>query len=316
MTRGRPAVGIWTLVGLAVLFTTSPAGSESVGAFPNVDPWPITLALGGIPRGLGEGVEAVMENPTGMLTSTGRALGFAHASLFTGGLVRHQTAAFLLPRFEEKNEWRDGVVFQGRGPVHSAFGLGVTHLSAELPGDETYGETQISLAYAHQFPGNTRSGLRLRFLQAGSTVDGSGGTGIALDVGIEGTYGGWRIGAVARSIYSQVNWDRSIDGPVPAGFDAALERMIGGGVGAMVGGTLQSSGTSARVAGALRWRIPSTPLTLLAGPAWRSDAVESRTELGAGMSLRVSRVTAAYGMRTGPEALGETHRVGIEIALP
>jgi hypothetical protein len=54
----------------------------------------------------------------------------------------------------------------------------------------------------------------------------------------------------------------------------------------------------------------------MAGPAWREDAVESRGEIAAGMSLRVGPVRADYGMRTGPDALGEIHRFGLQVDLP
>jgi hypothetical protein len=317
MTSRRPVPwALPLLVAAATLLAPRDAASESVGAFPNLEPWPSTLALGGAPKALGEGVDAVLENPTGMLRSEGRALGFAHASLFAGGFVRHQAAAFLQPLFEEKNVWRAGQVTAGRGAVHTALGLGVTNLSGELPGEDSYGETQIALAFARRFSGGVSSGARLRFLQARSTVDGSGGTGIAVDVGIEGDWAGWRVGGVARAAYSRVNWDRSVDGPLPTGFDAALERMVAGGLRATAGATLLSSGRPSRLAIGLAWLVPRTPLVLMAGPAWRDDAVESRSEIAAGMSVRVGPVRADYGMRTGPDALGEIHRFGLQVGLP
>ena len=304
------------LAAAALLSPASLARAESVGAFPNLEPWPATLALGGAPKALGVGVEAVLENPTGMLRGEGRALGFSHASLFAGGLVHHQTAAVLLPFFGEENVWREGQVVPGRGPVHSAVGLAVTNLGAELPGTDTYGETQIALAYARRVSSAIQAGVRLRFLQARSTVDGSEGTGTAIDIGLEGDHGGWRIGGVARALYSHVNWDRSIDGPVPTGFDASVERQIRPDLRALIGTSLGSSGSPARLALGLAWRVPGTPLILMAGPAWRDDLVESRGELAAGMSLRIGPLEVDYGMRTGPDALGEIHRFGLEVALP
>jgi hypothetical protein len=317
MTRRPPTSrALPALVTLVATLVPAWAGAQSVGAFPNLEPWPTTLALGGAPKALGQGVDAVLENPTGMLWGEGRALAFSHASLFTGGLVHHQAAAALFPFFEEKNTWRAGQVVPGRGAIHSAIGLGVTNLRGELPGEDTYGETQIALAYAHRFAGGVRSGLRVRFLQARSTVDGSGGTGTAIDVGLEGDWGGWRIGGVAKALYSRVNWDRSIDGPLPTGFDAAIERGIRNDLRATVGASLLSSGKPSRLALGLAWQVPRAPLVLMAGPAWREDAVESRGEIAAGMSLRVGPVRADYGMRTGPDALGEIHRFGLQVDLP
>lgn len=305
-----------TITVAAIVLAPPQARAESVGAFPNLEPWPVTLALGGAPKALGGGVDAVLENPASMLWGTGRALGFSHASLFAGGLVHHQAAAALLPFFEESTSWHEGRVLPGRGPVYAALGVGVTNLSGELAGDDTYGETQISLCYAKRISSGLRSGVRLRFLQARSTVDGTDGTGTSVDVGLEGDWKGWRVGGVARALYSRVNWDRSIDGPIPSGFDLAMERPVRPGLIATAGSTLASSGKPSRFSLGLAWLVPRTPLTLMAGPAWRQDVVEARTEIAAGMSLRVGPVRADYGMRTGPDALGEIHRFGLELDLP
>ena len=318
MTR-RPSISraLPALVAVASVLAPAWAGAESVGGFPNLEPWPTTLALGGAPKALGQGVDAVLENPTGMLLGDGRALAFSHASLFTGGLVHHQAAAALFPSFEEKNVWQAGQVVAGRGAIRSALGIGVTNLSGELPGNDTYGETQIALAYAHRFSGGVRSGVRVRFLQARSTVDGSGGTGTAIDAGLEGDWGGWRIGGVARALYSRVNWDRSIDGPLPTGFDAAIERGIRSDLRAIVGATLPSSGKPSRLALGLDMGGSAAPRSFswparLGGTTRSSLAARSPP----GMSLRVGPVRAEYGMRTGPDALGEIHRFGLQVALP
>ena len=115
MTRRRSIP--WALPVLVALVSLAPAraGAESVGAFPNLEPWPTALAMGSAPKALGEGVDAVLENPTGMLGGEGRAIGFSHASLFTGGLVHHQAAAALFPFFEEKSTWRRGRSSPGAG---------------------------------------------------------------------------------------------------------------------------------------------------------------------------------------------------------
>jgi hypothetical protein len=317
MTRLRTIRRVLPAIAVAAMMVAPPrARAESVGAFPNLEPWPVTLALGGAPRALGDGVDAVLENPASMLRGTGRALAFSHASLFTGGLVHHQSAAMMLPFFEESTSWHEGRVKPGKGAVYAALGLGVTNLSGELPGDDTYGETQISLCYAKRLARGIHSGVRVRFLQARSTVDGTDGTGTSIDLGMEGDWKGWRVGGVARALYSRVNWDRSIDGPLPSGFDLAVQRPVLDGLQATAGGMLLASGKPSRFSLGMAWLVPRTPLTLMAGPAWRQDVVESRAEIAAGMSLRVGPVRADYGMRTGPDALGEIHRFGLELDLP
>jgi hypothetical protein len=318
----------WVLAVAALPAVSSrPARCERAGAFPHLEAWPVSLALGGVPEALGTGVEAVLENPTGMLQDAGSGFAFSHSSLYTGGFVHHQAAALCWVRRDEIPKWREGVVTRSRGEVLSAYGLGVTNLSGELQGSASYGEVEISLVYARRVLAGVQSGLRLRFLHASSTVDSLSGSGtnfgfnaenggFALDVGIEGSFGRWRVGGVARSVASDANWDRSKDGAIPRGFDIGLERDLGQGLHLLAGATLLSDGAPRRLALATSWRLPGTPLSLRAGPAWRDIGEEQRAELSAGMGARVGALAADYGMRTGPPGLGEIHRFSIRVDLP
>lgn len=311
----RPACVL--AAGLLALWADRPARGETAGAFPGLDPWPATLALGGIPMALGDGVESVLQNPTGMLSRTeSPGFAFSHASLFKGGFVRHQTAAGILPRRSKETVWQGGKVTHPKGAVRSALGLGFTNLSGDLPGDESYGEMAVSLAYAQRIPLGLRSGLRLRWLQARSTVDGSGGAGYAVDLGLEGTIAGARVGGVARALVSDIRWDRSSDGPIPTAFDLALERPLVRGLRVYWGAILRADWSVRRIMGAAAWEIPGTPLTLLASPGWRRNDVEDGADLSAGMTMSVGSFSAAYGMRTGPDGLGEIHRFGLSVVLP
>jgi hypothetical protein len=310
----RPAVLLAAFAALIGLAATQ-ARADISGAFPHLEAWPTTLSLGGIPAALGYGVEAVLENPTGMLRGDGSGIAFSHASLFTGGLVRHQAAAFCWLRHEELPEWKGGQVRRRQGETRSAWGIGVTNLSGDLPGSDTYGELEIALSYARLVPLGLQSGFRLRMLQARSTVDGSSGGGLAVDVGLEGSIGGWRAGAVARALASSVKWDRSQDGPLPRGFDLGLERGLGGGLRVMAGGALLPTGSPRRLAVAAAWRLPGTPLSLRAGPAWRNLGDERMMEFSAGMGARIGAFSADYGMRTGPPGLGEIHRFSLRVTF-
>lgn len=313
MSRTRIPSTLLPVLAALVGLTACKAGAERAGAFPHLEAWPSTLALGGITAALGEGVEAVLDNPTGTLMGTGSGVAFSHASLFTGGLVSHQAAAVCWVRREERPEWKEGRVVPIPGRIRSAYGLGVTNLSGELPGSDSYGEIEIALTYAQMAPFGVLSGFRLRMLQARSTVDGAAGSGLALDWGIEGSRGPWRMGAAARAFASTVNWDRSLDEPIPRGFDLGLEREVGRGIRLLGGGTLLSSGEPSRLALATSWQLSGTPLTLRAGPAWRDLGGEQDVEISAGIGVRAGALEADYGMRTGPPGLGEIHRFALRL---
>jgi hypothetical protein len=246
-----------------------------------------------------------------MLHDPARGAAFSHASLFEGDLVKHQAAALCWVRYESIVGWERGQVVDRRGEPSSAYGIGVTNLSGDLPGDDTYGELEISFAYARSaLPGLT-AGLRLRALQARSTVDGSDGGGLALDLGFQGRVWGVRGGVSARALMSELKWDRSLDDPLPRTLDFALERGIVNGLLLMAGGTVRSSGELKGVSAALEWRPPYLPLQLRSGPTWREDGWESRTEMSAGAGVQLGAFAFDYALRTGPPGLGEIHRFGL-----
>ena len=308
-----------SLAAAAITLLLGPAGrshADTPGAFPHIEPWPAGIALGGIPEALGEGIEAVIENPTGMLRNPTRGAAFSQASLFAGGLVRHQAAAVCWTRYERAIEYDRGRVIQKRGAVSAAYGFGVTNLSGKLPGDDSYGELQLSLAYARRILSDLRSGFRLRILQARSTVDGSEGGGYAFDLGLEGTLWECRIGGVARALFSEIRWDRSVDGPIPTGFDLGIERPIRRGLVVLAGATLREDGQPRRIAGAAAWQVPGAPMQLRAGAAWRGTGDEQIVEISAGVGVLVGPLSVEYGMRTGPPGLGEIHRFGLRAHLP
>jgi hypothetical protein len=296
---------------LACAGTVAPGHAETTGAFPNLDPWPRALALSGLTAGLGHGVEAVLENPASMLHEPARGVGFSHAALFDGGLVRHQSAAICWVRYQKGPAWEGGEVVHRRGGATSAYGLGVTNLRGELPGSDSYGELEVALAYTRHVTGGLRAGLRGRALQARSTVDGSDGGGFALDVGVEGVLSGFRAGATLRSLVSEIRWDRANDEPLLRAIQFALEAPFGRGARLIAGGSIRSAGRRQGLGVAGEWKIPGVPLALRGGPAVRYDGFEPRAEWSAGIGFQSTTFDLDYGVRTGPPGLGEIHRFGL-----
>ncbi|MFB3907115.1 MAG: hypothetical protein ACE15D_01830 [Candidatus Eisenbacteria bacterium] len=314
--RGPLSLALLAASLVAILACAAPARAQVAGAFPHLEPWPAALALGGAEEGLGRGTEATLENPAGMLAVPGKGFAFSHASLFEGGLVHHQAAAISWARSAKRMRWQGSNIVTEAGEVRSAWGLALTNLSGDLPGSDTYGELQVGVAYARRLPLAIDGGIRVRFLQARSTVDGSDGGGYALDLGLSGEIAGFRLGGVARSFFSDTRWDRSLDEPLPAGFDLALERPLAGGVSSRFGATIRENGEPQRVTGGASWDVPGMPLALLGAASLRDTRAENRVEPSAGATFRVGIFAAAYAVRFGPAGLGEIHRFSLRVAVP
>ncbi len=297
------------------LLTSVAVEADTPGAFPHLEAWPSSLSLAGIPEGLGEGIEAVLENPTGMLTDATRGAAVSHASLFSGGLVRHQAAALCWARFTTDYDYSGGQVARRRGEVKSAFGLGLTNLSGDLPGNESYGELQLSLSYARPVLSGLQTGFRLRLVQARSSVDGSDGGGAAFDLGLEGSLWGWRIGGVAHALFSEIRWDRSVDTPLPRGYDISMNRTVHGRLVVMAGAALSDDAGPRRIAIGASWNLPGLPLELSMAPALRDTGEDRIAEISAGAGIETGSFLFTYGLRTGPPGLGEIHRFGLRVAL-
>lgn len=306
----------WLLLCGALLAAACQARAERAGAFPHIEPWPSSLALGGLADGLGGGVEAVLLNPTGMLHEPTRGLAVSHASLFEGNLVNHQAAAFCWVRYEEKADWAGGRFRSSPDQASSSLGIGFTNLSGDLPDTNTYGEIEISVAYARKMLQGVQAGARVRVLQARSTVDASGGGGMALDLGLSGRLAGFRVGGVARSLVSAINWDRSLDDPLPRAYDVAIERPAPAGIVLVAGASLYGDWQPRRAGVGARFSATSLPISFSAGSAWRDLDADPQADLSAGVGIRVRSFRFDYGLRTSPEELGEIHRFGLQIRFP
>lgn len=260
-------------------------------------------------------MEAVLENPASMLHQPARGAGFSHASLFEGGWVRHQAAALCWVRYDTPLAWEGGQVVKQRGEASAAYGVAITNLAGDLPGEDSYGELEVAIAYTRRLAQGLRAGVRGRALQARSTVDGTDGGGLALDLGVEGNLSGMRAGVTLRSLVSELRWDRSLDAPLLRSIQFALETPLGHGVHVIAGGSIRSEGRRQSLAVAGQWRLPGLPLELRGGPCLRYDGFEPRPEWSAGVGFFVAGFDLDYAVRTGPPGLGETHRFGLVVSF-
>jgi hypothetical protein len=300
------------------------AGSGIAGGFPRLDPSARGTALGGNMAAVAAGGEALLWNPAGLLSLSAREAAFTYSDLYNLGLVTQTVVQFGWPRLGHKIDW-DGGRFRKvplPPPANSAFGLSFSSLRAEV-GDGAYHEAQIGLAYAWRLPVGLLAGTDLRFLSAGSPFATTGGSGHALDFGLQRPLGAFRLGLAATDLISTVNWDEEggthsleEDAPLPVRWSLGLAwtsvawRLL-----ATAQSDWQGSGLTHRQTGTgVEW-WPHSLLVLRGAFRHRQDALGTRREWSAGAGFKVGQVQVDYGWQQSARDLGPTHRWSAAVGL-
>lgn len=315
----------WSVPALFFLLNAALAGAalDPVGGFPRLDPSARGTGLGGNMVAVGNGSEALLSNPSGLMYVDSRELEFTYSDLFSLGLVRQTVVQFAWPRMGKEIRWEKDRFRQfPPPPARQAIGVAVSNLRADA-GDGAYHETQIALAYAWRLPVGLLAGADYRFLTAGSALATTGGSGHALDFGLTREIGSFRLGLSAANLVSIMNWDeeggtRSIedDAPLPLRWSAGLA------YGScrwpvLVLAQVDLKGSSAALTQTgfgLEWR-PHPVLALRGALRQREDEIGSRNEWSAGAGFRLKEIHIDYGWQQSAHSLGQTHRWSAGVAL-
>lgn len=317
--RYRSGLLVLGLVLLGPLLAAGPsqAAGEFGAGFPKLDSSARGTGLGGNMTALASGSEALLWNPAGLLDLARRELTFTYSDLFGLGLVRQTVAQFGWPRLAKEVRW-DRDRFRKvplPPPARSAFGLAVSSLRADL-GDGSYHETEIALAYAWRLPLDVLAGADYRYLTSGSGYATTGGSGHAVDLGMQRPLGPLRLGLSAANLVSVMNWDEESgtrsteeDEPLPQRWSVGLAYASPHWplLAALQGDWRGASFNRQQAGMALEWR-PHTVLALRGAVRSREDALGSRTEWSAGMGLRIREYRFDYGWQESARDLGQTHR--------
>lgn len=311
---------------LCVCLATATRGAGPLtGAWPRLDGSARGTALGGNLAALAEGADAISWNAAGLLQASGREVSLTYADLFGLGLVAQSGVQFAWPRLRREVEWREGRIERRTlpPPADRAFGFTIHGLRGDL-GTDHYLELQGGVALAWSLPAGARSGVCYRFLSSQSGFRSTGGTGHALDLGVQRDVGPLRLGLAAANLVSTTNWKGDPGGTTAGNLSEPLAERWSAGLAwapstvplrATVQGDWAGAGFQAlQRGGGIEWDTHRL-LTLRGGCRQRQDIFGWRTEWGAGAGLRSGDYRLDYAWQSSDHALGETHRWTLGITL-
>ena len=309
---------LMVLGGLALAFGPSLAAGPVTGGFPRLDGSARGTALGGNLVALAEGADAISWNAAGLLSVSRREISLTYADLFGLGLVTQSGVQFAWPRLRGEMEGKDGRIERRPlpPPADRALGLTMHGLRGEL-GSDHYVELQGGVALAWSLPAGARTGVCYRFLSSQSGFRSTGGTGHAIDVGLQRDLGPIRIGLAAANLISTTNWKGDPGGTSAGNLSEPLAERWSAGlawsarswpVSVAVQGDWTGAGFAALQRGAgTEWHVHPL-LALRGGFRQRQDILGWRGDWGAGAGLRVGGYRLDYAWQSNDHSLGETHR--------
>ncbi len=321
---GTPAVVLLAVL-LGILCATPPVSAEWSAAFPALDDGARGMALGGNLTAIAEGSEALSWNPAGMLSLEQREVSFTWSDLFGLDLVQHTVVHFAWPFRRHTIRWEDGEIRREAlpPPASRALGMFVSSLRCELD-EGSYREMQFGLGLAWAVRAGIHAGATARFQTTQTGHTGPEGSGMAVDVGVQRGWRGFRAGITARNLASTMDWKEPSDAPAGLDADDPLPPRWSSGLAwsprgdlatlAVSGDWMRGSFSRVQYATGLELR-PLDPLTLRAGWRSRLDAVGERREFSAGIGVIVSGLAIDYAWRESGHDLGDTHRWSASLGL-
>src|SRR5690606_25078043 len=188
-----------------------------------------------------------------------------------------------------------------------SFGAYFSSLGAESL-TSTYRESFVGFSYAWRMLAEAHAGASVRLLRASSGLDGIEASGYSATVGIQRTFGVFRLGAVAHDLVSNVDWDEGTDESLPQRWNLGLAWKPCASWRAAVEGSWKTGASAgALLGGAAEWDVVSM-LSLRGGIRTRTDSQDQEMEYSAGAGVRWSGLRFDYAFVENGYELGTTHR--------
>ena len=309
MNRARGIV----MAVLLLVPLSAPRAATRTAAFAPADPGVRAAAMGGAYSAVGGEPSALYWNPATLFYQTGRGFEASYANLYGLGLARRTFITFgtksvyEVPRFvgERVEVTRD----MESGP---AYAFGIQSLSLDI-GDEGYSEMSVGGGAAWGYSDRVAVGVSLRALFVSSDLHDVSAKGYALGFGAAYRYSSHeRLAVAVPNLFTRLFWKFDTTERLPLGVNLGWTRSFGSDLvlSAETEWREQEEGPYRIAVGGEWWVFPAR-LALRAGFRHVNGALDDIDKPTFGVGVRFSRLRFDYAFRLGPDALGDTHRLGL-----
>lgn len=292
---------------------TAEAGPRT-GAFADAEPGGRGAALGGAIIAVVDDPSALHWNPARLLAVDRPGMLVAYADLFGLGLVRQAALFLAYPLTPREVSWQTGSIREHPGETTMAYGFGLQSTIVDLD-PELYTEYDIAVGFGRRGWEGLAYGVAGHLLLVDSELESVGATGFALDLALSRSLHERIDGSlVLRSLFSSLSWEgetsETLCPRAHLGFCGRLRDNWRIPVATIY--DLERA-ELAQLSGGVEWQPAGPALTLRAGLRWRDDGTDAALRAAAGMGLRWRDVGFDYGLATGREELGDTHRLSLQL---
>ena len=287
------------------------AGSET--AFVSDDAGVRATAMGGAYSAVGGEPTALYWNPATLFFQTERSLEASYADLYGLGLATRTFLTFGSKRIIEEPHYEgDQLVVVQNHESGTAYALGIESLSVDLD-ENAYSELSLGGGFAWGYDDRFAVGLALRALFASSDLDKVSGLGYNVGIGAAWQYSSReRLGISIPHLVSRLSWDFESSERLPVdvtlGWSHRMWRTL----------TLsadmewrEGEADLHRAAAGGEWWVFPERLAIRGGFRHLSGGLDSLDKPTFGAAVRWSRLRFDYAFRMEPEALGDSHRLGL-----
>jgi len=291
------------------------ATANTTTAFASNDPGVRATAMGGAYTGLGGDPGALYWNPATLFFQTHRSIEASYSDLYGLGLAKRTFFTYGNKHvIDEVHYEGDQVVVRQNRTSGMAYALGLESLFLDVD-QNGYSELSLGGGMAWGYGDRFAIGLALRGLFASSDIEDVSGTGYNFGLGVA-----WkassrdRIGFDVPHLFSRVFWKFDSTERLPIDASLGWSRRMFKNVTLSTDLEVRegSSGLYRAAVGAEWWVFPDR-LAVRGGFRHVTGGVEDIDKPTFGAGMRLSRLRFDYAYRFEPDALGDTHRLGLTV---
>lgn len=313
----RPGFVAVLVTGMLAVAGASASAQTTTSTFAPGDPGVRATGLGGAYSAVGGEPIALYWNPATLFFQTQRSVEASYADLYGLGLARRTFLTLGLKTvIDELRTDGDRVVVERDDRSGAAYAFGLQSLFLDLD-ENGYSELSVGAAAAWGYGDRLAVGLSLQGLFVTSDLPDVSANGYNLGIGVAYRHAEHaRIGISAPHLLSRVFWKFDSTERLPFGVIVGWTREVGSTVvlAADLEWREESTGIHRAAAGA-EWWVIRERLAVRAGYRHLAGGIDDVNEPSFGAAFRVSLLRFDYAFRMEPDALGDTHRLGILVGF-